>query len=54
MRTVNVDHWQKALTYITSISETVTWRCFVKKVPLKILQNSQENTCVVVSILVRL
>ena len=27
-------------------TETVTWRCFMKKVLLKLLQNSQENNCV--------
>ena len=27
-------------------SETVVWRCSVKKVFLKIMQNSQENICV--------
>ena len=34
-------------------SETVVRRCFVKKVVLKILQNSQENTCVRVSFLIK-
>ena len=30
-------------------SEAVVWRCSVKKVFLKVSQNSQENTCVRVS-----
>ena len=35
-------------------TETVAWRCLVKKVFLEILQNSQENTCVGVSFLTKL
>ena len=44
--------------YITTtgnqVSEAVSWRCSVEKVLLKILQNSQKNTCVRVSFLVKL
>ena len=35
-------------------AETVTQKCSVKKVFLKISQNSQENTCVRISFLIRL
>ena len=35
-------------------TEAVAWRCSVKKVFLKILQNSQENTCAKVYFLVML
>ena len=35
-------------------SEVVAWRCFVKKVFLEIPQNSQENTCVIVSFVMKL
>ena len=35
-------------------SEVVAQRCSVKKVLLEILQNSQENTCARVSILIKL
>ena len=35
-------------------TEVVTQRCSVKKVLLKILQNSQENTCTRVSFLIKL
>ena len=34
--------------------EAVVWRCSVKKVFLKISQNSQENTCARVSFLIKL
>ena len=34
-------------------SEIVAWRCSVKKVFLKISQNSQENTCARVSSLIK-
>ena len=44
--------------YITTtrnqVSEAVSRRCSVKKVFLKILQNSQKNTCVRVSFLIKL
>ena len=33
--------------------EAVVWRCSVKKVFLKISQNSQENTCARVSLLIK-
>ena len=36
------------------ISEAVVWRCTVKKVLLEILQNSQKNTFVIVSFLIKL
>ena len=36
------------------ISESVTWGCSVKKVFSKISQNSQENTCARVSVLIKL
>ena len=36
------------------ITEAVTQRCSVKKASLEILQNSQENTCVRVSFLIKL
>ena len=36
------------------MSEAVTWSCSVKKVFLKISQNSQGNTCVRVSLLIKL
>ena len=35
-------------------TEAVARRCFVKKVFLEILQNSQENNCVRVSFLIKL
>ena len=35
-------------------AEEVAWRCSVKKVLLKISQNSQENTCARVSFLIKL
>ena len=35
-------------------SEAVTQRCFVKKLFLEISQNSQENTCSRVSLLLKL
>ena len=35
------------------LMESVVWRCFVKKVFLEILQNSQENTCAKVSFLIK-
>ena len=35
-------------------AEAVVWRCSIKKVFLKILQNSQENTCARVSFLTKL
>ena len=38
---------------ISEISEAVVRRCFVKNVLLKISQNSQENTCVRVSFLIK-
>ena len=41
--------WGKILVII--MSEAVTWRCSVKKVFLEILQNSQENTRVLESLL---
>ena len=34
-------------------TETVVWRCSVKKVFLEISQNSQENTCARVSFLIK-
>ena len=34
--------------------ETVVLRCSIKKLVLKILQNSQENTCTRVSFLIKL
>ena len=34
--------------------ELVTWMCSVKKMLLKISQNSQKNTCVRVSFLIKL
>ena len=34
--------------------EAVVWRCSVKKVFLEISQNSQENTCARVSLLMKL
>ena len=37
-----------------TISEAVTQNCSVKKVFLEILQNSQENTCGRVSVLIKL
>ena len=33
-------------------TEAVTWRCSVENVSLKILQNSQENTCARISFLI--
>ena len=30
---------------LKTVTEAVTWRCFVKKVFLQISQNLQENTC---------
>ena len=36
------------------MSEAVPQRCFIKKVLLEILQNSQENTCTRVSFLIKL
>ena len=36
------------------ISEAVAQRCSVKKVSLEISQNSQENTCVRISFLIKL
>ena len=36
------------------ISEAVAQRCFIKKAFLEIPQNSQENTCVRVSFLIKL
>ena len=38
----------------TNSSEAVTQKCSVKKVLLKISQNSQENTCARVSYLIKL
>ena len=35
-------------------SEAVAQTCYVKKVFLEILQNSQENTCARVSVLIKL
>ena len=35
-------------------TEAVVWRCFVEKVFLEILQNSQENTCARASFLIKL
>ena len=39
---------------LISFPETVAWRCSVKEVFLKILQNSLENTCARVSLLIKL
>ena len=39
---------------IKYLSEAVTRRCFVEKLLLEILQNSQENTCARVSFLIKL
>ena len=44
---------KKQLKY-RSITEAVVQRCSVKKVFLKILQNSKENTCARVSFLIKL
>ena len=46
--------YDKDLLGIYSYREAVDWRCSVKNVFLKILQNSQENTCVEVSFLIKL
>ena len=45
---------QKAIKVNQDNAEGVIWRCSVKKVFLEILQNSQENTCVRVSFLIKL
>ena len=39
---------------LASMSEAVALRCSAKKVFLKILQNSQENTCARASLLIKL
>ena len=41
-------------SYVIQDTEAVVQRCSVKTVILKILQNSQENTCVRVSLLIKL
>ena len=47
--------WELSLTKkIQEQTETVVQRSSVKKVFLEILQNSQENTCARVSILIKL
>ena len=45
---------QENLLVIYQMPETVIGRCSVKKVFLEILQNSQENTCAIVSFLIKL
>ena len=55
--TKRVSSWGQLLVEVLSEHirpETVTRRCSVKKVPLKITQNSQENISVRVSFLIRL
>ena len=45
---------QENLLAIYQMPEAVIGRCSVKKVFLEILQNSQENTCAIVSFLIKL
>ena len=42
------------LWIISNDEEAVAQRCSIKKVPLEISQNSQENTCARVSFLIKL
>ena len=46
--------WQNSFRGNCSYSEAVVWKYSVKKVLLEILQNSHENTCARVSILIKL
>ena len=39
---------------MNTLTEAVCWRCFLKKVSLENLQNSQESTCARVSFLIKL
>ena len=41
-------------TQFSNLSEVIVWRCSVKRMFLKISQNSQENTCARVSVLIKL
>ena len=45
---------QKNLMSLGPCPETVSPKCFVKKVVLYISQNSQENACATVSFLIKL
>ena len=45
---------QRQLTWVCFLVLVVAQRCSVKKVFLEIKQNSQENTCVRVSFLIKL
>ena len=54
-----VEFWQEttfliAVFHNTKISEAVTQGCSVKKLFLEMSQNSQENTCARVSLLMKL
>ena len=51
--TPTTDHRQSFHTFSQIILEPDSQRCFIKKVFLKISQNSQENTCVRVSFLIK-
>ena len=54
VRYVTKNKYQKHSFNLNNNSEAVTRKCSLKMVFLKILQNSQENTCAGISFLIKL
>ena len=47
-------YYNAVFSFLIKLTEAVSWRCLVKKVFSKILQKSQENVCIGVSVLIKL